>query len=185
MKPGHNEPASRVAVQTRIQNFAHTNHPHINPETHQNRCGATVYAPTDTPRGTTGNTILEERTVTAALLLEYRCRARGCLLLKVWQTPNGPEFFAPGRGLSRRYAWVRRAELDILDDGDGRQQHGEDGGDHVGRLDDLHPWLSSIPLACGHVHLTAWTWNIREDIAGRKPGQPARILWPLADMDGS
>ncbi|WP_041180491.1 hypothetical protein [Mycobacterium canetti] len=31
--------------------------------------------------------------VKRAALAEYRCRTRKCLLLRVWQTPNGPEFY--------------------------------------------------------------------------------------------
>ncbi len=44
-----------------------------------------------------------EAGVKGSLLAEYRCK-RGCLLLHVWQSPNGPEFFAPGGRVSDHYA---------------------------------------------------------------------------------
>jgi hypothetical protein len=114
-----------------------------------------------------------------SLLLEYRCRARGCLLLKVWQTPNGPEFAAPGRRLSDRYTFARRLEQAAIGELVGAQD-----GMWAGRLDDC-PVLMWIPLACDHVTVTIWISAIREHLVGRTPGQPARILWPLPDTEGN
>lgn len=51
-----------------------------------------------------------------SLLAEYRCRAKGCLLLRVWQTPNGPEFVAPAHRLSDRYTLARHLERSALAD---------------------------------------------------------------------
>jgi len=99
------------------------------------------------------------------LLLEYRCRAKGCLLLRVWQTPEGPAWQAPGRALSNRGALARDLEQTALGVGE------------TGRLDDCPPLLW-LPLICRHVNESAWLFDIRADLADATPGRPVRALWP-------
>jgi hypothetical protein len=114
-----------------------------------------------------------EAGVKGALLLEYRCRANGCLLLHVWQTPNGPEFFAPDHRLSDRYTLARHFERLALTEMEG------EGGVWAGRLDDYYPypWARWVPLTCTHVRVSTFMSTIREDLADR-PGRPIPILWP-------
>jgi hypothetical protein len=106
-----------------------------------------------------------EAGVRGVLLVEYRCRAKGCLLLRVWQTPNGPEFLASGYRLSNRYTLA------------GREGETWDWG---GRLDD-YPATLWVPLMCNHVTERTCVSEIRRDLAGRTPGNPTRILWPPGD----
>jgi hypothetical protein len=102
-------------------------------------------------------------TVNSALLLEYRCRAKGCLLLRVWQTPKGPEYLAPGHRLSRLYR-INETE------------------DWVGRLDDYPEVLPWLPLACDHVRGLLRVFDIRKEAAGATPGSPLRVLWPPKNL---
>ena len=100
--------------------------------------------------------------VKSSLLVEYRCRAKGCLLLRVWQTPHGPEFVAPGRQLSSRYALARTmVRINITG--------GEMFRNWAGRLDDW-PELPLL-LMCEHVIETARAYDIRRDLeeAGGDP----------------
>jgi hypothetical protein len=113
-----------------------------------------------------------EAGVKHSLLLEYRCREKGCLLLHVWQSPNGPEFLAPGHRLSGRYRFARELEQMAFAEMAGQ------GGGWIGRLDDYPiPWAQWVPLTCGHVELTALMSEIRGDLAVH-PGRPRPILWP-------
>ena len=57
--------------------------------------------------------------IPGALLTEYRCKRRGCLLLRVWQTPKGPEFFAPPAGLPNWYATAGQLHWPSFDRDDG------------------------------------------------------------------
>lgn len=112
----------------------------------------------------------------SALLLEYRCRAKGCLLLRVWQTPGGPQFLVSGHRLSDRYTLARHLERLALAAGHSSETP-ETPGDWIGQLDE-QPALLWLPLMCGHVRETAWIFAIRKDVAGAAPGRPKRILWP-------
>jgi hypothetical protein len=46
--------------------------------------------------------------VKSSLLVEYRCRAKGCLLLRVWQTPDGLQFTAPAHQSVENYSGFAR-----------------------------------------------------------------------------
>jgi hypothetical protein len=111
--------------------------------------------------------------VKSASLLEYRCRPKGCLLLRVWQTPEGRRFWTPTPKLSGRAAPVRDLARILMD-----------GHDPV--LADpvlAHPdsWLLSLRLMCHHVDRPIWFDQLRRDLEGRTPGRPAIILWPPDD----
>lgn len=106
--------------------------------------------------------------------LEYRCSRKGCLLLKVWQTPNGPEFFAPSRGLPDWYATAGQLHWPSFD----RDESGDKTGPRAGRLsnpifDGLFLWLF-----CDHLRGVLWTRDIQRDLKGRIPGKRARINLP-------
>ena len=114
------------------------------------------------------------------LLLEYRC-AQGCLLLRVWQTPNGRELVAPAhrRGRHELVRFLERAIARYFWDGTLRE---DDGGALVGRLDERW-WVGMwLPLTCKHRRVETSMFAIAEDLAGATPGQPRRIMWPRLDM---
>lgn len=100
----------------------------------------------------------------SSMLLEYRCHARGCLLLAVWQTPQGPEFSAP------RMPRIEEAGRRM-----GRYTEGLETG---GPLDAL-PW--SVLLVCKHTHRDVFADVIRADAADQKPGQPKRVVFRGVD----
>jgi hypothetical protein len=110
--------------------------------------------------------------VKGALLAEYRCRKRGCLLLHVWQTPMGPEFFAPGGRVSDRYELAHQFDWPGL----GRQVS-DKSGDRAHRLNDpviAQKWLW---LLCDHVKEAVWVRDIRRELTSQ-PGKPTKILLP-------
>ena len=111
-------------------------------------------------------------TVNAGLLVEYRCRAKGCLLLRVWQTPNGLELLAPSSQGSDRVTAYHLERLAA----EGVAIRGESVP-----IDDYPPW---VLLACDHVLETVRESTITEDAAAGRPGNPTRILWSLSDTDG-
>lgn len=91
----------------------------------------------------------------ATLLVEYRCRAKGCLLLAVWQTPNGPEWSTP-----------RPSSFDEWGRITGRYTEGLEA---TGRLADL-PW--SVLLKCQHTYDEVFGDVVRAEAASRTPGKP-------------
>jgi hypothetical protein len=123
--------------------------------------------------------------VKGSLLVEYRCRVRKCLLLRVWETPNGPEFFARDRQSDGIYSLLN--SYDLIDDpgrrvppgGVGPPARGVGPGQvFAGRLDD-HPETKWVPLWCDHVRESALISAIRRDIKGRTPGRPKTVLVPI------
>jgi hypothetical protein len=108
------------------------------------------------------------------MLAEYRCRKKGCLMLRIWQTPNGPEFFAPPAGLPDWYATAGQLHWPNFDQND----PGGKTGPRAGLLsnptfDGLWLWL-----LCDHLRGVLWTSDIRRDFEGRTPGKPVRINLP-------
>jgi hypothetical protein len=110
-------------------------------------------------------------------LAEYRCQM-GCSLLRVWQTPSGPEFYAqtkhaePLHTLTGGYIDVRgkdrnRAGLPLFGIPDV----------WAGLLSD-HPSEGWVPLICDHHQGAIQIVDIQQDLTGRKPGKPVRVLWP-------
>ncbi|GFG66889.1 hypothetical protein MKUB_43790 [Mycobacterium kubicae] len=119
-----------------------------------------------------------------AVLLEYRCRAKGCLLLQIWQTPDGPKFRAPANRVSGRYGLARNVERSALT-GEWAEMPGWEGpgapaetSDWVGWLADYPPEFAWLRLVCTHVDETAWVRDLHADLAGASPGRPVRILRP-------
>jgi hypothetical protein len=97
------------------------------------------------------------------LLVEYRCHAKGCLLLAVWSAPGGPYFSTPR--ISRFEEVARRL---------GRYTEGLA---DKGRLDEL-PW--SVPLICLHTHMDVIGDAVRAEAASRRPGRPMRVVcWAM------
>lgn len=118
--------------------------------------------------------------VKRAALIEYRCRLRKkCLLLRVWQTPSGLEFYAPCRHTSGLYLSFQSL-IDVR--GDSRRFGIPDVW--AGRLDDHLPdqW---VPLVCDHHRGGTLVSDIRQNIAGRTPGDPLVVLVPGADTPNS
>ncbi|HRD10507.1 MAG TPA: hypothetical protein PLI79_01465 [Mycobacterium sp.] len=110
------------------------------------------------------------------LLAEYRCRKRGCLLLHVWQSPNGLEFFAPASSVSGRF--TSAGQWHWL--GMNRSRDNKT-GDRAGRIDDLAEMLQAggwLWLLCEHVKVALWVKDIRADAAGGKPGEPVKVFLP-------
>lgn len=110
-----------------------------------------------------------------SMLAEYRCKAKGCLLLRVWNSPNGEEFFAPAARVSDRF--VSAGQLHWL--GFNRSDSNKT-GDRAGRLSDvaaldLGGWLW---LLCAHVKEPLWLSDFRRDCAHAEPGKPARAFVP-------
>lgn len=96
----------------------------------------------------------------STLLVQYKCRNKGCPLLAVWQTPNGPEYATP------RKPGFEEAGRRI-----GRNTEGLASG---GRLQDM-PW--TVPLICDHTYQEVFGDVVRADAAGRTPGKPKHVLW--------
>lgn len=116
--------------------------------------------------------------MTGALLVEYRCRAKGDLLLHVWRAPRGLEFFAPNRRLSDRFNTAGQ----FLWLGFNRRNDRET-GDRAGTLDDLSNTLQEggwLWLLCEHVMESVWVEDIRQQAAGAVPGRPASMFLPRA-----
>jgi len=114
-----------------------------------------------------------------ALLVEYRCRTKGCLLLHVWQAPKGLEFFAPAARISDQF--ISAGQWHWL----GLNREGErKTGDRAGSLDEVAARLQAggwLWLLCEHVKESVWVSDIRRDAAGGSPGQPVRIFIPRDD----
>lgn len=116
-----------------------------------------------------------EAGVKDVLLAEYRCRERGCLLLRIWQSPNGPEFFAPSARVSDQNTSAGQWHWLGFNRSDANKT-----GDRAGRIEDLTTlqrggWLW---LLCGHVKEAVWVADMRRDYASSRPGQPAKVFLP-------
>ena len=120
--------------------------------------------------------------VKGALLVEYRCCTKGCLLLHVWQTPKGLEFFAPAARISDQF--ITAGQWHWL----GFNREGEKKtGDRAGSLDEVSAGLQAggwLWLLCEHVKESMWVSDIRRDAANRHPGQPAAIFLPRTTRPG-
>lgn len=113
--------------------------------------------------------------VKGALLAEYRCRTKGCLLLHMWQAPNGIEFFAPAARVSEQYTSAGQLHwLGFNRDVDDKT------GDRAGRIDDVAELQAGgwLWLLCDHVKEAVWVRDIRRDIASAEPGKPTRVFLP-------
>jgi len=111
--------------------------------------------------------------VKGSMLAEYRCREKNCLLLHVWQTPSGPEFFAPAARVSGRFTNAGQFDWPTFN-----RIGPNKTGDKAGSLDDpliARQWLW---LLCDHFKEAVWTRDIRQDFEGRKPGNPVKVLLP-------
>lgn len=113
--------------------------------------------------------------VKGALLAEYRCRTKGCLLLHIWQAPNGIEFFAPAARVSNRYTSAGQWHwLGFNRGGDNKT------GDRAGQLDDVARLQAGgwLWLLCEHVKEAVWLRDIRQDISDSQPGNPVKVFLP-------
>ncbi|BBY52948.1 hypothetical protein MKOR_01990 [Mycolicibacillus koreensis] len=116
--------------------------------------------------------------VKGALLAEYRCRSKGCLLMHVWQAPRGLEFFAPSsrvpdRGVTAgQWHWLGYNRPD--------KRHT---GDRAGGLEDLADMHAGgwLWMLCEHVRQHEWVDDIRRDCAKGAPGDPAKVFLPRPD----
>lgn len=114
------------------------------------------------------------------LVAEYRCRTKGCLLLHVWQSPNGLEFYAPAARVSNRYTSASQWHwLGLNRSKDNKT------GDRAGRLDDLARLQAGgwLWLLCEHVKESLWVRDIRRVTADVQPGRPVQVFLPLAAGD--
>ncbi|MDQ1306119.1 MAG: hypothetical protein QG671_1951 [Actinomycetota bacterium] len=113
-----------------------------------------------------------------SLLAEYRCRKGGCLLLRVWNSPNGPEFYAPAARVSDRFATAGQLDWPAFN-----RHSPERTGDRAGRLDDPVIATQWLWLVCDHLKEAVWTSELRADIKGRRPGDPTRVRLPRGHAD--
>jgi hypothetical protein len=117
-----------------------------------------------------------------SMLAYYRCRAKGCLLLAIWQTPKGLEFFAPAARISDRFTSAGQWHwLGFNREGEKKT------GDRAGSLDEVSASLQAggwLWLLCEHVKESMWVSDIRRDAANRRPGQPAEIFLPQTTRPG-
>ena len=106
--------------------------------------------------------------MSGSLLVEYRCRTKGCLLLRVSQTPDGLEYYAPGHRLSDRYTRIRDLETEIMSGREYIEILRPPRAPVRGRLDESAP--PGLQLMCNHVNEWALTTDIRRDIDGATTG---------------
>ena len=124
------------------------------------------------------------------LLAEYRCRTKGCLLLHVWQTPQGRFWYTPRYKLSPQLT-----ESDTTESA--RDKRTDDGGRWLPRADSLDRLLAffanesetetgelvvtsysnegGLPLNCEHVRSTVDVAALAE-AATAAPGQPVKAF---------
>lgn len=114
--------------------------------------------------------------VNGARLVEYRCRHRKrCLLLRVWQTPSGPEFVAHCRHTDGFYLLVNSADRIEFSS----RPPAEVGVPHIwaGRIEDHKPsqW---VPLSCNHYRGSVPISDVMQHVANGTPGDPIVVLRP-------
>ena len=113
------------------------------------------------------------------LLIEYRCPGR-CLLLRVWNSPDGRFWYTPRYRLSPHKAISDTAES-------ARKKRTEDGfrmwrargGSFDELLDDFShdPRSGGLTLTCDHVREDVLTDQLAGDAARGMPGHPtARLI---------
>lgn len=115
----------------------------------------------------------------SVLLAEYRCRER-CLLLHIWQTPNGRFYYQPAYRLSPTVAeaeTVQSARDKRTTDGYRRWR------ERAGSLDDLLDFVApggppvGLTLTCDHLREMVRAENLLRD--GVRPGEPMTVRLPL------
>lgn len=110
------------------------------------------------------------RDLAPSLLVEYRCKARGCLLMHVWRSPLGTLFYKPPHRLS-----PARTEAETVEAA--RAKHTSDGyrrwNGHAGRLDDLRGWPGvALSLDCDHFRGSVPAAEVLAAADDASPGRP-------------
>ncbi|MDI9629574.1 MAG: hypothetical protein QM286_13720 [Acidobacteriota bacterium] len=107
------------------------------------------------------------------LLVEYRCAAKQCLLLRAWNSPLGPATYQP--------PYILTPERNLaLSSASGRGANTTDGNNHWRERGGLwsytDDWGNSlgILLACRHVYVSVLASDIHRDILAGAPGSPVR-----------
>lgn len=121
---------------------------------------------------------IPKRRLRQVLLVEYRCYAgAGCLLLHIWQSPQGILFYKQGAKLSS----TRNA---AMSNESGRRRNTVDGDrdwrGYGGVLDDLRSWADTavgLPLQCAHVDTYAPAAAVLRDTDQSRPGNPTKRRW--------
>jgi hypothetical protein len=118
------------------------------------------------------------------LLAEYSCRTRGCLLLHVWNTPQGRCYYQPRYALSPEVNKAESVEA-------ARQKRTSDGNHkwmaRWGSLDELLEFCGEEPdlgidLNCDHVRERITGRRLGAAVDGVTPGSPGDpILLPDDD----
>jgi hypothetical protein len=113
--------------------------------------------------------------IRASSVLEYRCQARRCLLLIVWQTPGCRVFYQPPYRLAPGY----NAEHS----NDAGRAHNTLDGDRIwkaqaGVLDHRYRRIPGatigLELHCGHVSQVVPGHEVVDDAESATPGHPRR-----------
>lgn len=115
--------------------------------------------------------------IKSALLTEYRCRARGCLLWHAWRSPSyGVSYYTPGYQLSptmNERTTNPKAREERTTDGDHSWR------DRGGPLDFFRDSGGAVfRLACDHFYGDASCEQLIADADAATPGKPTRRLLP-------
>ncbi|MEP7738110.1 hypothetical protein ABKW28_10695 [Nocardioides sp. 31GB23] len=115
--------------------------------------------------------------VRGALLAEYRCRARGCLLARFWRMREVVGYYQPAYKLSRaknEAETVPEARAKRTTDGD---RHWAEAA-HV--LDDLRGWGSqaALHMQCDHFREAVKAVDLLAQVDAATPGKPVRVSLP-------
>lgn len=111
--------------------------------------------------------------IRAALVVEYRCRRRGCLLLHIWRSPQGLMFYQPPYKNSPRLN-------DATSSASGRAKNTVDGArrwrSRAGNLDRVRGWdvPMGLAVACDHVSQTVETDILLALADSARPGKETR-----------
>lgn len=108
----------------------------------------------------------------SVLLVEYRCKVRGCVLLTCWRSPMGRLVHLPGYKLSpeRNAETVRYGQAD---------RHWDESLVNLDALPvfaDSGRYSSGLPLTCDHYSHSVRTVDLLDDAARAQPGNPTRAV---------
>lgn len=118
------------------------------------------------------------------LLAEYRCRER-CLLLHIWQTPQGRNYYQPPYRLSPTVTdseTVESARAKRTVDGSRRWRERAGSLDElIDFADGLEPKSVGLTVTCDHVRETVAAEELADTVAHATPGRPAKVLLPRSE----
>lgn len=113
------------------------------------------------------------------LLVEYRC-VKGCLLLHVWNTPDGPMYYRrPFKISPKMHQRTGASEVGRIPEHGGLIADFDDSSDLVWVTDEQEHTgvgLNCLAIGCSHcVGLRFPAATIKADVAAATPGNPVRV----------